>query len=260
MSIQEHCTEDGAAITYRVRRGRDPWVLLHGLGCDISLWDRVAALLPHDVGVLIPELRGHGGSTLGWRLPSIKLWANDIAAVIEREHFDRPAIAGLSMGGYTALAMLEARPDAFRAVALISTRADADDAAARMRRAAGLSSLRQEGWPGMAESLMPLLLNPEEHDFRRHREHLMAMFDRAGDAGLAATLYALANRRDRRAVLPCIRVPVVVVVGDRDRLTPPSVAKELADGVRDGRLVILPRVAHMSVMEAPREVAAQLNL
>jgi len=260
MSIQKHCTEDGAVLTYRVRRGRDPWVLLHGLGCDMSMWDRAAAFLPHDVGLLIPELRGHGGSTLGWRLPSIRLWADDIAAVIEREHFDRPAIAGLSMGGYTALAMLEAQPDAFRAVALISTRAGADDQATKMRRAAGLAALRQEGWPGMAESLMPLLLNPEEHDFRRHRDHLMAMFERAGDAGLAAALYALANRRDRRTVLTRIRVPAVVVVGDRDRLTPPPVAKEMADGLCDGRLVILPGVAHMSAMEAPREVAAQLCL
>jgi pimeloyl-ACP methyl ester carboxylesterase len=57
----------------------------------------------------------------------------------------------------------------------------------------------------------------------------MAMFERAGDAGLAAALYALANRRDRRTVLPRIRVPVVVMVGDRDRLTPPSLAKEMAE-------------------------------
>jgi pimeloyl-ACP methyl ester carboxylesterase len=164
------------------------------------------------------------------------------------------------MGGYTALAMIEAQPDAFRALALISTRAGADDDAARMRRAAGLASLRQEGWPGLAELLMPLLLNPEQRDFRRHRDHLMAMFERAGDAGLAAALYALANRRDRRSVLPRIGVPVVVIVGESDRLTPPSVAKEMADGVCDGRLAILPGATHMSAMEAPREVAAQLDL
>jgi 3-oxoadipate enol-lactonase len=93
MSILQQCTEDGAAITYRVRRGRDPWVPLHGLGCDMSLWDRAAAHLPHDVGLLVPDLRGHGGSTLGWRLPSIELWAADIAAIIEREGLDHPAIA-----------------------------------------------------------------------------------------------------------------------------------------------------------------------
>jgi pimeloyl-ACP methyl ester carboxylesterase len=219
MSIQKHCTEDGAVITYRVRHGRNPWVLLHGFGCDMSMWDRAAAHLPHEVGLLVPELRGHGGSTLGWQLPSTDRWAEDIAEVIEREHLDRPALAGLSMGGYTALALIEAHPDTFRGLALISTHAGADDEAARKRRAAGLASLRQEGWSAVAESLMPLLLNPEVHDFRRHRDQLMAMFERAGDAGLAAALYALANRSDRRPVLPRIRVPVVVVVGDRDRLT-----------------------------------------
>jgi len=259
MSIRTQCIEDGAVITYRVRPGRDPWVLLHGFGCDMSLWDRAASCLPHDVGLLVPDLRGHGASTLGWQLPSIERCAADVAAIIEREDLDHSAIAGLSMGGYIALSLFEADPGRFRALALVSTQAGADDDAARMRRAAGLTALRQEGWPRMANSLMPLLLNREKPDFRRHRDHMMTMFERAGDAGLAAALYALANRRDRRHVLPRIRVPVVVVVGDRDRLTPPSLAKEMADRVGDGRLVILPRVAHMSVLEAPREVAAQLE-
>ena len=260
MSILKHGTSDGAVITYRVRHGRDPWILLHGFGCDMSMWDRVAAGLPHDVGLLVPDLRGHGGSTLGWHLPSIDRWADDIAAVIEREHLHRPAVAGLSMGGYAALALLEAHPDSFRGLALISTQAGADDETAREQRAIGLASLQQGGWPALAETLVPALLNVEGHDFRRHREHLMAMFERAGDAGLAAALYALANRPDRRPLLPRLRIPVVVVVGDRDRLTPPRLAREMADGVCDGRLVVLPRVAHMSTMEAPREVAAQLNL
>ena len=76
-------TEDGADISYRIRRGRDPLVLIHGLGCDASMWDGVVAALPSDVALVIPELRGHGASTLGWRAPSVDQWADDVRRLLE---------------------------------------------------------------------------------------------------------------------------------------------------------------------------------
>ena len=103
-------TADGARLTYRARPGRDPWILLHGLGCDASMWDGVVAALPGDVGLVIPELRGHGGSTLGWRTPSVDLWAEDVERIVWAEKLSAPAIAGLSMGGYTALAVADGFP------------------------------------------------------------------------------------------------------------------------------------------------------
>jgi pimeloyl-ACP methyl ester carboxylesterase len=270
-------TPDGAEIAYRARPGRDPWVLLHGLGCDASMWDGVVAALPDDVGLLIPDLRGHGGSTLGWRPPSIDLWAEDVAALIEREGLAaatrpagrdqaarrtgaaKPAIAGLSMGGYTALALAEAHPGLARAYGFVSTQAGADDDAARGRRAEGLVTLGRRGWRAFADGLMPNLLEADRPGFPLHRDRLVAMFERAGETGLAAALIALANRADRRTLLPRLGVPAVVVVGDADRLTPPDRAREIARGMTDAHLVLLSGVAHMSAMEAPREVAAALQ-
>jgi pimeloyl-ACP methyl ester carboxylesterase len=86
----------------------------------------------------------------------------------------------------------------------------------------------------------------------------MSMFERAGEVGLTGALYALANRTDRRLLLPRIRVPAVVVVGDADRLTPPPRAHAIVEAMTDCRLVVLPAVSHMSALEAPRDVAAQL--
>ena len=50
------------------------------------------------------------------------------------------------------------------------------------------------------------------------------------------------------------------VVGDADRLTPPSKAYAIVDAIHDCRLAVLPAVGHVSAMEAPRDVAAQLVL
>ncbi len=251
-------TPDGAEIAYRVRSGRNAWVLLHGLGCDASMWDGVVRALAPETGVLVPELRGHGASTLGWELPSIDRWALDVEEIVARERIERPAVAGLSMGGYTALAIAASFPGLARAFAFVSTTAAPDDDPGRQRRAGGLTTLRRGGWRALADGLVPSLLAEERLDFPENRSRILAMFERAGDAGLAAALFALANRKDRRLLLPTISVPSVAVVGSLDRLTPPDRAREIATGIPGAHLVEILGVAHMSAMEAPAEVARAL--
>jgi pimeloyl-ACP methyl ester carboxylesterase len=253
-----HHTLDGAEIAYRLRPGRDPWVLLHGLGCDASMWDAVVARLPEDVGLLIPDLRGHGDSTLGWRSPGVDLWADDVLRIVRREEIKGAAVAGLSMGGYTAMAVAAAAGEPARAWAFLSTSGEPDDPEARLRRAMGLATIRREGWQAYASSVVPALLVPDRAGFAANRDHLMTMFARAGDSGLTATLFALANRPPRRAVLASLKAPAVAIVGDHDTITPAARAEEIAATVPGARLLVLPGVAHMSAMEAPEEAASAI--
>lgn len=253
-------TEDGADIAYRIRRGRDPLVLIHGLGCDASMWDGVVAALPSDVALVIPELRGHGASTLGFRVPSVDQWADDVVRLLALNKIESPAIAGLSLGGYTAFGIAAGHPGLARAFAFVSTTAAPDDEAGRLKRAAGIATIRREGWRRYAAVLAPHLLNPNGPQFAAHSKHLTAMFEHAGDWGLPPTLMALAARPDRRALLPTIDVPSIVIVGSVDLLTPPDRAQEIAAGIPDARLHVLEKVAHLSAMEAPAGVADLLGM
>jgi len=252
-------TPDGADLAYRIRRGRDPLVLIHGLGCDASMWDAVVASLPSDVGLVIPELRGHGASTLGWRTPSVDLWADDVVRLLRQKRIESPAIVGLSLGGYTALSIAAAHAGFARAFAFVSTSAAPDDEAGKQRRSAGIAMIRRTGWRTFADAMVPSLLNDNRPQFETHRSHLLAMFARCGDSGLPPTLMALAARPDRRALLLSIRVPSIVIVGAVDALTPPDRARALATGIPGARLHVLDDVAHMSAMESPQKVAGLLG-
>ena len=259
LETRTHRTEDGAEIAYRVREGSSPWLLLHALGCDASMWDDVIAALPDETGLVVPELRGHGGSTLGWRPPDVELMARDVIDIATHEGVTRPGVAGISMGGYVAMAVAALAPDSARAWAFVSTRARADDEQGRAGRAVGLETLHRRGWQSFAAGLMSMLLSESHPEFPAHRERLMEMFSRAGEAGLTWTLIALANRADRLETLAGLRAPAVVVVGDADLLTPPDHAREIAAATPGSKLVILPGIAHMSTLEAPRDVAAALT-
>ncbi len=260
MDLREHALErfDGATIVYRVRPGGRPWVLLHGLGCDASMWSGVVEALPEDVGVVVPELRGHGASTLGWRAPSLDLWAEDVAALIEAEGLQNPAVAGLSMGGYTALALAARGGVAVRAWGFVSTSAAPDDDSVRAKRAAGIETLGRRGREAFLEGLLPMLLAPGREDAAANGAHLRAMFARAGEVGLASALWAVASRPDRRPLLRSLAAPSVVVVGEADALTPPERAREIASTAPRAELVVLAGVGHMSALESPSEVARAL--
>jgi len=70
---------------------------------------------------------------------------------------------------------------------------------------------------------------------------------------------AIMSRRDWRPFLADIRCPTVVIVGDGDEMTPPKVAKEIADGISGARLVVVPDCGHLTTLERPTEVNAALN-
>jgi pimeloyl-ACP methyl ester carboxylesterase len=257
MSWQEATasTPDGASIAYRVRWGRDPIVLLHALGCDGSMWDGVVESLPADMGVIVPELRGHGGSTLGWRAPSVDLWADDVVRLLDLLGIVEPSCAGLSMGGYVAFALEASHRGRVRSYAFISTAATADDEAGRQRRAAGIATIGRRGWKAYAEGMITSLLNEDGEGFSRHSAHVIRMMKRAGDSGLPAALMALAARPDRLAALMGIEAPCIAVVGSADVVTPPDRAREIAAAIPGARLHVLAGAAHLSALERPREIA-----
>lgn len=246
---------DRAEIAYRFRAGPRPFVLLHGLGHDASLWDGVVAGLPEEVGLIVPESRGHGASTLGWRPPSVDQWAADVFGILAARGIEAPAIVGLSMGGYTALAIAAAHPGFARAFALVSTSAAADDEAGRARRAAAIAMIRREGWKAFLRGQLPAYLDASRQDYPVNAARVTAMFERAGDSGLPPAIMALASRPDRRSILKSIAVPSVAIVGAADPLTPPDAARVVATGIPGARLHVLDRVAHLSALEAPREIA-----
>ena len=61
-------------------------------------------------------------------------------------------------------------------------------------------------------------------------------------------------RRDARPMLPGIEIPTLVLVGEQDILTPPELAREMAEAVEWASLVVVPDCGHLSTLERPDAV------
>ena len=78
-----------------------------------------------------------------------------------------------------------------------------------------------------------------------------AMIAEATPEGVARALEAMRDRPDSTPQLGTIDVPVMVLVGEEDTLTPVSEARVMSEGVRDGQLAVLPQAGHLSNLETP---------
>jgi 3-oxoadipate enol-lactonase len=233
-------------------------VLVHGYPLDGAMWSGVARLLSRRFRVLKPDLPGRGetpadsGGTMA-----------DYADFLEAILRELPAPVGLaafSMGGYAALALLERRPANLKAVALVDTRASADDDAGRAKRDEAIATARGEnGVAAIADAMVPRLLSPAALQNRDLVERVQRIIRRQSPKTVEADLTAMRDRPDRRAQLASVAIPALVVVGDVDALTPPPDAELMAGSIPAARLVTIPGAGHLTPMERPGAVAAALG-
>ena len=232
-------------------------VLAHGYPLDGAMWSGVARVLSARFRVLKPDLPGRG-ETGAPSDGSIDGYADFLLAVLA-ELSSPKGLAAFSMGGYAALAALRSRPDAVQALALVDTRASADDDAGRAKREEAIATAREKGVSAIADAMVPRLLSPGSQKQADLVERVRRIILRQSVDTVVADLTAMRDRPDARAGLASIGIPTLVVVGDQDELTPPADSLAMSEAIPGARLSTIAAAAHLSPMERPGAVAAALG-
>jgi 3-oxoadipate enol-lactonase len=250
-------TPDAPALHYTVRAPRRAgparltFVLSHALGCDLTMWDEVAALLPADCRIVAYDQRGHGASDTppgGWRLADM---ADDAARLLRGLGAEPVVWIGVSMGGMVGQELALRYPSLVRALVLANT-TSGYGAAMRAAWSERIAAVRERGLDAVADAVIARCF----HDgYRAHHPANVARWRRrlvATDAAGYAACCEAVREMDTSARLRALRLPVLVIAGALDDSTPVAMARALADGIADARLVVLPGVAHLSPVEAPQ--------
>src|SRR5688572_26812997 len=242
---------NGTRLLVRDLGPRDgvPVVLLHGFPMDGTMWRPQIDVLEKGFRVVCWDARGHGRSGGGGAAIAFEWFVDDLLAVLDRLGIDRAVLVGLSMGGYTALRFAEREPSRVRALVLADTKSAADGNEAKVKRAAGARKALAEGSRAFADGFLATAFAPGAgpRTVAAARKVIAAMDPRA----IAAALVALAGRTDTTESLPKIRVPTLVIVGEKDALTPPADSRALAAAIPGARLVEIPGAGHFSNLQAP---------
>ncbi len=222
-----------------------PIVLIPGLACTAELF-----------APQLPALWLQGPVTVASTLEGDAIAA--IAAAILRDAPPRFALGGLSMGGYVALEIMRQAPERVAKLALLDTAARADTAEQSQQRRALVARAEAGDLEAVLRQIAPNLLHPDHRADKRLIEAQVRMGLAIGAADFARQQGAIMGRIDSRPHLAGIRVPTLVLVGDRDLLTPPDRSREMADAIPDARLVVIPECGHASTLEQPDAVNAAL--
>jgi pimeloyl-ACP methyl ester carboxylesterase len=171
---------------------------------------------------------------------------------------ERFALIGLSMGGYVSFEILRQAPERVAKLALLDTSARPDTPEQTENRRTQISLAGKVPIAELADAMFPRLVHPRRRDDERLREIFRLMAQETGAAGFIRQETALIGRPDSRPTLANILCPTLVLVGDSDELTPPTIAAEIADGIAGARLVTVPDCGHASALEQPRHVTEAL--
>lgn len=237
--------------------GKGPAIILvHGYPLDGAMWSGVARALSTRFRVLKPDLPGRG-NTEAPAPNGIDGYADFLETIVGS--LEAPVgLAGFSFGGYISLAFLKRRPEKVRALALVDTRASADDAAGRTKRDETIAAVRTSGVAPVLEAMPAKLLSPESLARPDLLERVQRIISRQKPETVEADLAAMRDRPDSTDFLREISVPTLVVVGERDVLTPPADSEAMAAAIPGARVVTIPGAGHLAPMERPKAVAEPL--
>ena len=245
---------DGFRRYYRLDGAEDRPVLVlsHSLGVDHGQWDlQMPDLVPH-FRVLRYDTRGHGASDASPGDYSIEQLGHDVLALADALDIRQFAFCGVSLGGMIGQWLAARAPDRASRVVLANTSARlADPAAMEARR----KTVLDNGMASIVDVAMGRFFSPENHSpqVSSTRRTLLAT-DPAGYAGCCAAIRDM----DNTSLLAGIRVPTLVISGDRDVSTPwGGNGSVLAESIPGAIAVHLP-AAHLSNIERPRSFTAAL--
>lgn len=232
-------------------------VLLHGFTLAGPIWEHQVEPLSQRYRVLVPELPGHGAAPpFPGGAATMDRLAGEVLRLLDRLGIAVAAIAGHSMGGYTALALVDQAPQRISGLALVNSKAGADTPEGRTGRFTLAEKVDQEGPEALVNAMAPRLFAP---GFPTTDPRYLAAADMARQMpakAVRAALMGMAERADMRPKLRQIRVPSLVLTGELDQIAPADQAREMADGIAGCTLTVVTGAGHMVMLEQP-EAATQ---
>ena len=255
----EHIDVDGIRIAYRRAGAGPPLVMLHGAPTDSRTWQWMIPDLSRDHTVIAWDAPGFGQSSDiddSWRAAQ---FADALAAFIAALDLERPHVVGHSFGTMVALSFFERHPAIPASLVLVGAYAGwagslpPAEVARRLDMFLGIAELGDafdpKSYPGLFSDLIPA---------DRDQALVSMMRENIRRATVRAAGYTAAET-DLRPVLSTIDVPTLLLHGAADARSALANAEALHAAISTSQLVVLPKLGHACVVEAPEACTAEIR-
>jgi len=250
---------DGLRIAYRRAGDGPPVMLLHGFVGDSREWRPEIEELSDEFTVVAWDAPGSGGSSDPPETFRLADFADCLAAFIDVLGLGSPHVVGLSFGGALALELYRRHPTLLTTLVLASAFAGwTGSLPAVVVEQRLMQTLRAADRPpaDFVRAVIPSMFS--ESPPAGPAEEFANIMVEIHPAGFRVMARALAEA-DLRDVLPKIKVPTLLLYGDKDVRAPLTVARDLHAAIPGSRLAVMSGVGHMSSVEAAGRFAAEVR-
>jgi 3-oxoadipate enol-lactonase len=235
-------------------------LFIHGFPFNKNMWAGQVDALKGNFRVVAYDVRGHGGSDIGHVDFSIDLFVTDLINLMDTLQIEKAILCGLSMGGYIALHALEQYPGRFEALILCDTQCMADTPEGKEKRMKAIESIKTNGVALYAKaSIINLFAEGSFQTKQKEIATIQKTIEQTSSETLCQTLMALAQRRETCTRLTEIKIPVLIIVGREDKITPVATAKLMNEKIKHSILIIIEHAGHLANLENPSDFNYQLK-
>ncbi len=251
---------NGISVCYDdLGTGNIPIIFIHGFPFDKSMWRNQLAHMSRTHRVIAYDVRGFGKSELGAEEVTINLFADDLVKFMDALEIEAAIICGLSMGGYVALNAIHRYSKRFNALILCDTQCIADSEEAKEKRKKNIQVIEKEGLVQFADSFIPAVFSKDTLiNNKEEVESIRKTILSTSPKSITATLKALAQRWETCSSLKEISVPVLILCGKEDVVTPVAQSDFMSKNISNSVFKIIASAGHMSNLEQPQQFNDQL--
>ena len=249
---------DRTPLNFTVEGAGPPVVLIHGVGADLGSWDETARLLRDRWTLLRMDLRGHGRSPPIREDWSIEKFASDIIATMDAAGWGKAHVAGFSLGGLIAQSIALDHPGRVDRLAILSAVANRT-AEERAKVTGRLAEIRRGGIAAIASASRDRWFTPEFAAANPDRVETRIRELCANDLESYLEAYCVFGQTELGPRLGAIGHRTLVLTGENDVGSNTRMARDMNAAIAGSELVILPRLKHSILVEAPDVVAAELD-
>jgi 3-oxoadipate enol-lactonase len=249
---------NGVRLFYReAGRGPHTVVLSHSFLTDHRQFDAQIEALSDTYRVIAYDHRDHGRSARATAPYDLAALVDDAEGLLDALSASPCQFVGLSTGGFVGMRLALRAPERFRSLTLMDTSAAPEAWQQRVKYQALFGILAVAGVRPVLRSGMAAMFSSSFLRDPARRDEVALWRQRIADndpRGIIRFGNAIFGRGDIENRLSQVKVPTLVVVGERDRPCPPARARAIATAIPQATLTVIPDAGHLSTIEQPDRV------
>ncbi len=235
-------------------QGNQTIIFLHGFPFDKSMWDQQINFLKESYRVIACDIRGFGKSTDEQTPLSIGLFADDLIQFMNALQLEKAIVCGLSMGGLITLNAQERYPERFEALILCDTQCVADTPEIKEKRHGIIDEIKLNGTNDFNEGFLISVFHKDSLTTKKELVETLRKVVFANTENIIKQgLLALADRHETCSELDKITMPVLIICGREDSVTPLTQSEFMNQTIPGSILQVIDDAGHVSNLEQPEK-------